>query len=180
MIRPSRIALRVLVSMAGLALTAGVATADTATLLGVSQNWSAFASGSGSEKICYAMANPTATDPKKAHRDPIHFLITDWPGRSPKTKSEPEVIPGYQYKPDSTVTATVGPDKFELFTKNDGGAGAAWVRHRADEIKLIEAMKHGAKLVITGTSQHGTKTTDTSSLAGLQDALDKIHAACGF
>ena len=66
------------------------------------------------------MSKPTATDPKKAKRDPIYFLITDWPGRSPKTKSEPEVVPGYQYKDGSTVTAQVGSDKFEMFTKNDG------------------------------------------------------------
>ncbi len=171
------IALGVLVAVAGLA--PAIAATDTATLLGTSHDWSAFTSGSGSSKICYAMSKPTATSPK-AKRDPIYFLITDWPGRNPKTKSEPEVVPGYQYKEGSTVTATVGPDKFELFTKNEDGAGAAWVRHRPDEIKLIEAMKHGSKLVITGTSLRGTKTTDTYSLAGLQDTLDKIHAACGF
>ncbi|MEI9887919.1 MAG: invasion associated locus B family protein [Rhizomicrobium sp.] len=171
------IALGVLV--AGLALAPAMAATETATLLGTSHDWSAFTSGSGSAKICYAMAKPATTAPK-AKRDPIYFLITDWPGRSPKTKSEPEVVPGYQYKVDSTVTATVGTEKFELFTKNEGGAGAAWVRHRPDEIKLIEAMKRGQKLVVTGTSLRGTKTTDTYSLAGLQDALDKIHAACGF
>lgn len=180
MTRPSRIAALALLCVAGLGLSAASAASDPATLLGTSKDWSAFTSGSGSAKICYAMAKPSATDPKKAKRDPIYFLITDWPGRSPKTKSEAEVIPGYQYKPDSTVTATVGTDKFELFTQNEGGAGAAWVRHREDEIKLIEAMKRGQKLVITGTSLRGTKTTDTYSLAGLQDALDKIHAACGF
>ncbi len=104
--------------------------ADAPTLLGVSSAWSAFTSGSGSSTICYAVSKPTATSPK-AHRDPIYFVITDWPGRSPKTKSEPEVVPGYQYKDGSTVNADVGGDKFEFFTKNDGGAGAAWVRAAA-------------------------------------------------
>ncbi len=181
MTRPLSFALGLIV--AGLALAPAVAATDTATLLGVSKDWSAFTSGSGSSKICYAISKPTKTAPK-AKRDPIYFLITDWPGRAPKTKSEPEVVPGYQYKVDSTVTATVtvsgGNQSFELFTKNEDGAGAAWVRHRPDEIKLIEAMKRGAKLVVTGTSLRGTKTTDTYSLAGLSDALDKIHAACGF
>ncbi|MEJ1970715.1 MAG: invasion associated locus B family protein [Rhizomicrobium sp.] len=170
-------AARALFACAALAFAATEATADTPTLLGVSQNWSAFTQGSGSAKTCYAISKPTATSPKKK-RDPIYFLITDWPGR--RTKSEPEVVPGYQYKDGAPITAAVGPAKFELFSKNDGGQGAAWVRERADEIKLIEAMKQGQSLVVAGTSLRGTRTTDTYSLAGLSDALDKIHAACGF
>ncbi len=180
MIRFTRIAVAALLGVAGLALIPGAGAAtDSPTLLGVSSAWSAFTSGSGGSKICYAVSKPTATSPK-AHRDPIYFVITDWPGRSPKTKSEPEVVPGYQYKDGSTVTVAVGSDKFEFFTKNDDGAGAAWVRARADEIKLIETMKRGQQLLVTGTSKRGTTTRDTYSLAGLQDALDKIHASCGM
>jgi hypothetical protein len=165
--------------IATLSLPAFAAPAADATLLGVARDWSAFTSGTGSAKICYAISKPTATAPK-AKRDPIYFLVTDWPGRSPKTKSEPEVVPGYQYKAGSTVTASVDGTPFELFTENADGAGAAWVRHRADEIKLLEAMKGGKKLVVTGTSMRGTKTTDTYSLAGFGDALDAIHKACGM
>jgi hypothetical protein len=156
------------------------AAADPATLLGVNKDWSAFTTGSGGSKICYALAKPVSSDPKKVKRDPIYFIITDWPGRKPKTKSEPEAVPGYLYKDGATVAAQVGADKFEMFAKNDGGAGAAWVRERADELRLIEAMRRGKELVITGTSQRGTVTRDTYSLAGLSDALQKIHEACGM
>lgn len=178
MIPKTRIALAA--AGAALALSFGVAAADTPTLLNVSKNWSAFTSGSGSSKICYALSKPTATDPKKVKRDPIYFIITDWPGRSPKAKSEPEAVPGYQYKDGSTVTAQVGSDKFELFTKNEDGAGAAWVLKRAEEVRLVDAMRRGQELIVTGTSKRGTQTRDTYSLAGLSDALDKIHAACGM
>ena len=41
-------------------------------------------------------------------------------------------------------------------------------------------MRRGQQLIVTGTSQRGTATRDTYSLAGLSDALDKIHAACGM
>jgi Invasion associated locus B (IalB) protein len=172
-----RTALGALLGCAALALSAAGAAADTPTLLGVSSAWSAFTSGSGSAKICYAISKPSATSPK-AKRDPIYFLITDYPGR--RTKSEPEVVPGYQYKDGSTVTAQVGGDSFAFFTQNDGGAGAAWVRQRADEVRLIDAMKRGSTVVVTGTSKRGKVTKDTYSLAGLADALDKIHASCGM
>ena len=174
MIRPI-----VLAAIAGVvALTAVPAAADDALLLGVSKNWSAYSTGTGSDKTCYAMSKPTASMPRRTKRDPIYFLITDWPAR--KTRSEPEAVPGYQYKDGSTVTATVGGASFDFFTQNDGGAGAAWIRKHADEVKLVEAMKNGQTLVVTGTSKRGTVTKDTYSLAGLGEMLDKIHQACGM
>jgi|SRR5579871_2469045 len=177
----TRIALGAMFAAAVLAPSVGPAAADSpATLLVVNKGWSAFTSGSGSSKICYALSKPTATDPKKAKRDPIYFIVTDWPGRSPKAKSEPEAVPGYQYKDGSTVTAQVGADKFEMFTQNADGAGAAWVRKKADEVRLIEAMRRGQELIVIGTSKRGTETHDTYALAGLSDVLDKIHAACGM
>jgi hypothetical protein len=178
MISISRFALGAMI--AGSALSFAAAGADPSTLLGVSKSWSAYTSGNGSSRICYALAKPSSSDPKKAKRDPIYFIITDWPSRSPKAKSEPEAVPGYQYKDGSTASAQVGSDKFEMFTKNDDGAGAAWIRKRTDEVRLIDAMRRGQELVVTGTSKRGTETHDTYSLAGLSDALDKIHSSCGM
>jgi len=177
----ARLVSRLLLAGAFAASALGAAAAaEPATLLGVNKDWSAFTTGSGGSKICYALAKPVSSDPKKAKRDPIYFIITDWPGRRPKTKSEPEAVPGYLYKDGTTVSAQVGGAKFEMFAKNDAGAGAAWVRERADEVRMIEAMKKSKQLVVTGTSQRGTVTRDTYSLAGLSDALQKIHEACGM
>jgi hypothetical protein len=164
----------------GAAVTVSVpaASAQDALLLGVTKGWSAFSSGSGDDKTCYAMAKPAKSDPRKIKRDPIYFLVTDWPGR--KTKSEPQVNPGYQYKDGSTVSAQIGGDKFEFFTQNDAGDGAAWIRKRADEIRMVDLMKTGQQLVVTGTSKRGTVTKDSYALAGFSDALDTIHKACGM
>ncbi len=177
MIRLSGTVLGAIAGTAAL-LVATAAFADDATLLGVTKDWSALASGSGSNKICYAMAKPRASEPRKSKRDPIYFLITDWPSR--KTKGEPEAVPGYQYKDGSSATAQIGSDKFEFFTQNDGGAGAAWIRKRADEVRFVEAMRTGQELIVTGTSKRGTLTRDTYSLAGLSEALDAAHKACGM
>jgi len=174
MIRPTLLA----AFIGAAVLSAAPAAADDALLLGVSKDWTAYSSGSGADKTCYAMSKPHATDPKKLKRDAAYFLITDWPSR--KTRSEPEAVPGFQYKDGSTVTAQVGGASFEFFTQNDGGSGAAWIRKRADEIKLVEAMKTGQSLVVSGTSKRGKVVKDTYSLAGLQDALDAIHKACGM
>jgi hypothetical protein len=166
-------------ALAGAALSlCGGALADTPQSLGMFKNWSDYQTGSGVAKVCYALSRPTELEPKKIKRDPAYFLINDWPGR--KAKAEPEVVPGYQYKDGSEVTAEVGSDKFSLFTKNDGGMGGAWVMAQADEERLITAMKGGTQMVVTGVSKRGTMTHDTYSLAGLSDALDKIHQSCGM
>jgi hypothetical protein len=145
-------------------------------VLGTFQSWAAYATQAGEAKVCYALSRPTSSEPKKVHRDPIFFLINDWPGR--KAKGEPEIVPGYQYKDGSDVTVEIGANKFTLFTKNDGGAGGAWVEAQADEQRLVDAMKAASEAVVTGTSKRGTVTRDTYSLAGFGDALQKAHDAC--
>ena len=169
---------RVLLAGAFLGLIAAPASADSPTLLGTFKDWSAFQTVTGNSKVCYAMARPSASQPKKSKRDPISFLISDWPGR--RAKAELEIIPGYQYKDGSDVTAQVGTEKTTFFIRNEGGAGSAWVDDAGAEQHLVSAMAHGAKVVITGVSQRGTTTKDTYALDGLSSALDKIHAACGM
>lgn len=172
---PSRILLS---GVAVIALWQTCAAAEQPQLLGSFKSWSAYTTGSGDTKVCYALSRPISSEPKKIKRDPMYFLINDWPGR--KARAEPEIVPGYQYKDGSDVTAQVGADKFTFFTKNEAGAGGAWVEAQADEQRLIDAMKAAPEATITGTSRRGTVTHDTYSLAGLADALDKVHQACSM
>jgi hypothetical protein len=165
-------------AIAGGALTALSAAADAPQPLGDFKSWSAFVSGTADSKVCYVLSKPRMSEPAKIKRDATYFLINDWPGR--KAKAEPEIVPGYLYKEGSKVTAEVGPDKFEFFTKNEGASSGAWVEQPADETRLIDAMRRGVEIVVIGTSKRGTKTQDTYSLTGLSDALDKIHQACGL
>jgi len=146
------------------------------TAIGSFKDWSVYTSGSSKEKVCYALAQPKSSEPKKVKRDPIFFLISDFPGHN--VKNEPSVVPGYAYKDGSKVTIEVGSDKFELFTKNDGDAGGAWLESPADEKRLIDSMQRGQAMYVTGTSARGTLTRDQYSLAGLSSALDKAAANC--
>ena len=146
-------------------------------MLGAYQNWSAYATGSGDAKTCYALSQPKSMSPRHVNRDPVFFLVSDWPGRH--AKAEPEVVPGYPYKDGSKVTVEVGSDKFTLFTKNDSsGDGNAWVEAKSDEPRLVDAMRRGSQM--TGTSSRGTLTKDVYSLAGISAALEKAHSACGM
>ena len=92
------------------------------TPLGMYQSWSAYETGTGDGKTCYALSRPTREEPSLKDRGKAYFLISDWPQR--KAKAETEVVPGYPYKHGATVTVKVGPQSYSFFTRNDGGSGA--------------------------------------------------------
>ncbi len=154
------------------------AAAETANLLGVFGNWSAFSTGTGSSMTCYAMSKPRARQPKATKRGEVYLMVSDWPGR--KVKAEPEIVPGYEYKAGAPVTLAVGPDKFTFFSRNEAKTGTAWLQSLTDGERLIDTMAKGVSAVAAGTSSRGTKTVDTYSLQGFNDALAKIHAVCNM
>jgi hypothetical protein len=55
---------------------------------------------------------------------------------------------------------------------------AAWLASTGDEISFVEALKAGSTLVVKGTSQRGTVTTDTYDLGGVTAAMAEIDKAC--
>ncbi len=169
-----------ILALAGGCIAASLAPAPAAdtksTLLGVSKDWSAFQATTGDGKVCYALSKPKTIEPRKANRDPIYLLISDWPGR--KVQGELEVVPGYPYKDGEPVFAEVGSVKVEFFTRNDGTSGTAWVKDPGDEATLLDAMRKGSTITISGISRRGTKTKDVYSLNGISAMLDKVRDAC--
>jgi hypothetical protein len=152
------------------------AAAEPANLLGVFGNWSAYSAGSGSGLTCYALSKPRATRPANAKRSAIYLMVSDWPSR--KVKAEPQILYGYQGKEGGAAALGVGGDKFAFFIRNNGKEGSAWLQQLSDNERLITAMQQGVSVVASGVSARNTKTSDTYSLNGFNDALAKIHAVC--
>ena len=172
---------RILGLFAGAALSLSLAlpaAAEPANLLGVFGNWSAYTTGSGSDLTCYALSKPRATRPASTKRSAIYLMISDWPSR--KVKAEPQIVYGYQGKENGVAALGVGADKFPFFIRNNGKDGSAWLQQLNDNNRLIDAMHNGVSAVASGVSSKGTKTSDTYSLSGFNDAIAKIHAACSM
>ena len=172
---------RILGLFAGLALSLSLVlpvVAEPANLLGVFGNWSAYTTGTGSSLTCYALSKPRATRPAGTKRAAIYLMISDWPSR--KVKAEPQIVYGYQAKENGAAALGVGSDKFPFFIRNNRKDGSAWLQQLNDNNRLIDAMHNGVSAVASGTSARGTKTSDTYSLSGFNDAIAKIHAACNM
>jgi hypothetical protein len=159
-----------------LALMVLPASAEPANLLGVFGNWTAYSSGSGSSLTCYALSKPRASRPATAKRSAIYLMVSDWPAR--KVKAEPQIVYGYQAKEGGAAGLGVGGDKFTFFVRNNGKEGSAWLQQLSENPRLITAMQEGVSAVASGTSAKNTKTSDTYSLSGFNDALAKVHAVC--
>jgi len=143
-------------------------------LLGQYGDWGAYAATSGGGKVCYALATPssTRTNPANRPRDAVYLFISTRPAEN--VHNEISVIIGYQLKPDSEVNVEIGNNKFVMYTKADG----AWLSNAAEEARMVETMRKGADIVITGTSARGTQSTDRYSLKGLSQALDRTAKEC--
>lgn len=144
---------------------------QTATLLEKFKDWSAYAS-KANPKVCFAVTQPKDQSPKNVRRDPVYFYVSRWPDDG--VEAEVSIKMGYPFKPGAKVTVSVGSDKFELFTKDEG----AFVEKTDVEKNLIEVLKKGTTMKVEGVSARGTKTKDDYSLSGVSDALDRMSKEC--
>jgi invasion protein IalB len=148
--------------------------AAQATLLGQFGDWGAYTATPGGRKVCFALAKPSSatTDPPGRKRDQSYLFVSTRP--ADRVKNEISVIVGYSQRPNVDASASIGPANFVMYTQNDG----AWIKNAADEAQMIDAMRKGADVVIKSVSGQGTKTTDTFSLKGISQALDRVAQEC--
>jgi invasion protein IalB len=147
---------------------------EQAVLLGQFGDWGAYKATPGGKKVCFALSKPTSAQivPSNKKRDPSYAFVSTRPAE--KVRNEVSVIVGYPQKPGVDATATIGAANYVLYTQNDG----AWVKNAAEEAQMVDTMRKGAELVVKSQSHSGAKTTDTYSLKGLEQALDKVAEEC--
>jgi invasion protein IalB len=146
----------------------------TPNLLGQFGDWGAYSANAGGKTICYALAKPSssATQPPNRPRDPAYIFVASRP--SENVRNEISIVVGYPFKPGYEGSADIGSSKYALYTQNDG----AWVKNPAEEARMVDAMRKGADLVVSGESGKGTKSTDRYTLRGLGQALDRVAQEC--
>ena len=157
------------------ATTAAATPADTApTLLGQYGDWGAYWAAPNGHKVCFSIAKPKTaqTNPAGRKRDQAYVFISSRPAEN--VRNEISVIIGYPFKDKTDATAEIGADKFAMYTLNDG----AWIKNVAEEARMVDAMRKGSDLTVKGVSGHGTESTDTYSLKGLSQAVDRAAQEC--
>jgi invasion protein IalB len=148
-----------------------------ASLLGQYGDWGAYTASPGGHKICFAIAKPGSSVDNPPNRRTAANAVYLFISTRPEEKVSNEVsvlVTGYAFKPNTEASVAVGSANFAMYTQNDG----AWVKNAAEEAKLIDAMRKGADVVVKATTSRGTQTTDTFSLKGISQAVDRAAQEC--
>ena len=155
-------------------VTAAATGGAEPTLIGQFGTWGAYTATPNGKKVCFALAKPTSskTNPPNRPRDPAYAFVSTRPAE--KVTNEVSVMIGYALKPGSESTLEVGGGSYAMYTQGDG----LWIKNAAEEERMVEAMRKAADVVVKGVSAKGTETTDTFSLKGLAQALDRLAQDC--
>jgi hypothetical protein len=162
-------------------------------------DWGVYQSQASKGRVCYTLAQPKERLPADLKRDPAYAFISNRPGEG--VRNEVSFIMGFDVvnAPDDSAdetdskgqtdskskskkktlgikgaTATVGDQTFDLLAK----ASNLWVKNAAKEGQLVDEMRKGVKLEVRAMSKKGNLTTDTYSLAGFSQAIERVLKDC--
>ena len=122
--------------------------------------------------VCFAQSSPVLQAPKSNKRD-ARLFVTFRP--SEKITDEISATPGYEFNKNNSVTARSGKNKIKFDIVQQG---FAWIADNKIEKKMVNVMKKGSRLMITGYNQKGSQTIDHYSLLGFTKAYNAAKTAC--
>ncbi|MBI1275885.1 hypothetical protein GC177_07930 [bacterium] len=135
------------------------------------KDWNVFSIDQGGQKTCYIASAPTKKDGSAKNRDEPYLLVTSRGANS----DEVSLSSGYPYKEKSEVEVKVDKNHVvKFFTKDN----LAWTYTEDADKEVVRQMRKGSKLLVTGTSQKGTKSSDTYSMSGFGAAYDRMKELC--
>jgi len=139
--------------------------------LGIYGDWGVYFAKGEKSKTCYTLTMPKDRAPPGLNRDPAYIFISNRPGEN--VRREISVVMGFPVKEEG-ARAEVAGSSFALIAKGPN----AWIKNSAEEAHFVEALKKGSKLMVKAPSLKGNVTTDSYSLAGLSQALERIEKEC--
>ena len=166
-----RIVCLLTLAVAGLTIS-GARAAETVTKADTFGDWTLFVDAKSPHLFCFVTSEPKSSEPADTAREAPRVYISAWPKDG--VKGEVSFRLGFPTKKASEITASVPPAGFKLFAADD----RAYVQDATQELKLLDAMKKGAKVTISASTQTGVAVADNYSLSGLGQAMGQLQATC--
>lgn len=169
----ARVLLAVIAALAAATGVGGTyAHAQSVSKLATMVDWALYTDDASPHQFCFITSTPKSSEPADAKREAPRIYISAWPKDG--VKGELSVRLGFAAKKAGEVTAAVGTQTFRLFSSGE----RAYVEDATAELKLLEAMRKGARLTVTATTSTGTNVTDNYSLSGLGQAMGELQSTC--
>ncbi|SFV37631.1 invasion associated locus B family protein [Hyphomicrobium facile] len=135
-------------------------------------DWVVMADANDPHLFCFVTSEPKTSEPQDTPREAPRAYISAWPKDG--IRAEVSFLMGFRIKKSAQGTATVSPAGFRLF----GASDRAYVTDSTQELKLVEAMRKGNTMTVAISSDRGANVTDTYSLNGIGQALQKLQETC--
>ena len=148
------------------------ASAQEIKKVGKFKDWETIVVTDGSKTLCFAQSKPVLQSPKKNPRE-ARLFISFRP--ADKIKDEVSITSGYQYNIQNSITAKSGKNKIKFDVKKEN---FAWIGDTGLERKMVNVMKKGSRIMITGYNQSGSQTIDHYSLMGFTKAYNTAKKSC--
>ena len=140
--------------------------------IGKFKDWETMVIKNNSELVCFAQSKPVLQSPKSYKRE-ARLFVSFRPNE--KILNEISITSGYEFNNQNSITAKSGKFKYKFDIAQEN---FAWMADNKIEKKMINTMKKGSRIMVSGYNQEGSQTIDHYSLLGFTKAYKAAKKSC--
>ena len=148
------------------------AIAEEIKKFGKFKDWETIVIKNDSKLVCFAQSKPVLQSPKSYKRE-ARLFVSFRPNE--KILNEISITAGYEFNNQNSITAKSGKFKYKFDIAQEN---FAWIADNKMEKKMINTMKKGSRIMVTGYNQEGSQTIDHYSLLGFTKAYKAAKKSC--
>jgi invasion protein IalB len=148
------------------------AIAEEVKKIGKFKDWETIVIKNDSKLVCFAQSKPVLQSPKSYKRE-ARLFVSFRPNE--KILNEISITSGYKFNNENSITAKSGKFKYKFDIAQEN---FAWIADNKMEKKMINTMKKGSRIMISGYNQKGSHTIDHYSLLGFTKAYKAAKKSC--
>ena len=148
------------------------AIAEEIKKIGKFKDWETMVVKKDTKLVCFAQSKPVLQAPKSNPRE-ARLFVSFRPNE--KISDEISITAGYEFNTKNSITAKSGKYKYIFDIAQER---FAWITDNKQEKKMINTMKKGSRIMISGYNQQGSQTIDHYSLLGFTKAYSAAKKNC--
>ena len=148
------------------------AIAEEVKKIGKFKDWETIVIKNDSKLVCFAQSKPVLQSPKSYKRE-ARLFVSFRPNE--KILNEISITAGYKFNNQNSITAKSGKFKYKFDIAQEN---FAWMADSKMEKKMINTMKKGSRIMVSGYNQEGSQTIDHYSLLGFTKAYGAAKKNC--
>ena len=148
------------------------AIAEEVKKIGKFKDWETIVIKNDSKLVCFAQSKPVLQSPKSYKRE-ARLFVSFRPNE--KILNEISITSGYKFNNQNSITAKSGKFKYKFDIAQEN---FAWMADNKIEKKMINTMKKGSRIMVSGYNQKGSQTIDHYSLLGFTKAYGAAKKSC--